>query len=133
MVLNKKLKKPYIYDKILILRLKMKTLNIENGYPSQKQARLILESYIKNSDKSNKIFKIIHGYGSSGVGGNIKKMVHSYLKRLKNEGIIKDYLPAEAIKDLMGFDQTIIKYKPFIKDDIAFKQGNPGITYIFNF
>jgi hypothetical protein len=111
----------------------MKTLNIEYGYPSQKQARLILESYIKNLDKSNKIFKIIHGYGSSGVGGSIKKMVHSYLKRLKNERIIKDYLPAEAIKDLMGFDQTIIKYKAYIKDDTDFKRGNPGITYIFNF
>jgi DNA-nicking Smr family endonuclease len=111
----------------------MKTLNIENGYPSQKQARATLENYINSLDKTTKITKIIHGYGSSGVGGSIKKMVHSYLKRIKNEGIIKDYLPGEATKELMGFDQTISKYKPFIKDDIAFKQGNPGITYIFNF
>jgi hypothetical protein len=111
----------------------MKTLNIEHGYSSQKEARLTLDNYIKKLDKTTKIIKIIHGYGSSGAGGSIKKMVNSYLKRLKNEGIIKDYLPAEAIKDLMGFDQTIIKYKVYIKDDSDFKRGNPGITYIFNF
>jgi hypothetical protein len=111
----------------------MKTLNIEYGYPSQKEARLSLDNYIKNLDKTTKIIKIIHGYGSTGVGGSIKKMVHSYLKRIKNEGIIKDYLPGEATKELMGFDQTIVKYKLYIKGDSDFKRGNPGITYIFNF
>jgi hypothetical protein len=109
----------------------MKTFNIEHGFPSQKEARLQLDNYINNLDKSNKIIKVIHGYGSSGVGGSIKKMVHSYLKRIKSEGIIKDYLPGEAIKELMGFDQTIVKYKTYIKDDKDFKTGNPGITYIF--
>lgn len=110
----------------------MKTLNIELGFPSQKEARLKLDNYIKKLDNSNKIIKVIHGYGSTGVGGSIKKMVHSYLKRIKSEGIIKDFLPGEAVKELMGFDQTITKYRAYIKDDHDFKIGNPGITYIFN-
>jgi hypothetical protein len=60
-------------------------------------------------------------------------MVNSYLKRLKNEGIIKDFLPGEAIHSLLGFDRTIKTYKQYIKDDKDFKISNPGITYIFNF
>lgn len=39
--------------------------------------------------------KVIHGYGSHGVGGAIKKEVHARLNRMKKDKIIRDYIPCE--------------------------------------
>ena len=38
------------------------------------------------------VLKVIHGYGSHGVGGAIKKDIHSRLKQLKSHKKIKDYM-----------------------------------------
>lgn len=43
-----------------------------------------------------KVLKVIHGYGSHGVGGAIKKEIHSRLKTLKRQGIIQDFIPCET-------------------------------------
>lgn len=40
--------------------------------------------------------KVIHGYGSHGVGGAIKKEIHSRLKTLKRQGVIRDFIPCET-------------------------------------
>lgn len=39
--------------------------------------------------------KVIHGYGSHGVGGAIKKEIHNRLKQMKSQNKIKDYIPCE--------------------------------------
>ena len=39
--------------------------------------------------------KVIHGYGSHGVGGAIKKEIHARLKRMKKDRVIKDFIPCE--------------------------------------
>ena len=39
--------------------------------------------------------KVIHGYGSHGVGGEIKKEIHKRLKQLKSQKKIVDYIPGE--------------------------------------
>lgn len=42
------------------------------------------------------VLKVIHGYGSHGVGGDIKKEIHKRLKLLKSRKIIRDYIPCET-------------------------------------
>ncbi len=42
-----------------------------------------------------KVLKVIHGYGSRGVGGAIKKEIHLRLKQLKAQRKIVDYIPCE--------------------------------------
>lgn len=39
--------------------------------------------------------KVIHGYGSHGVGGEIKKEIHKRLKQMKSQRLIEDYIPCE--------------------------------------
>ncbi|MGD9910593.1 MAG: hypothetical protein AB7U79_08350 [Candidatus Izemoplasmatales bacterium] len=108
----------------------MKEFDIHHSMPSVEMALSNLEVYIRIS-KSEKVIKIIHGYGSSGKGGKIKKAFREECIELKNKKVIKDYLPGEASYLPMGFDEIIRKYKTLIERDHDFKISNEGITYLF--
>ena len=89
-----------------------------------------LSNYIKMCTGKEKIIKIVHGYGSSGVGGAIKKMVHTSLSNKVKTGEIKAYIPGEAFDKMMGFDEIIQTYSHLLKVDSDYKKGNDGITYV---
>lgn len=108
----------------------MKEFDIHHGMPSIEMALSNLEVFIRIS-KSEKVIKIIHGYGSSGKGGKIKTAFREECEKLKSKRIIKDYLPGEASYLPMGFDEIIRRYKTLIQNDRDFKISNEGITYLF--
>ena len=82
-------------------------------------------------NKSEKVIKIIHGYGSSGIGGTIRDMVRKSLRNHLKKENIKAYIPGEATCTLAGFDEAIATYKYLIASDADFKKCNDGITYVF--
>ncbi|MCU0104864.1 hypothetical protein N7603_04255 [Acholeplasma vituli] len=108
----------------------MITIDIKSDKPlvSVASARLLNGIRIH---KNEKVIKIIHGYGSTGVGGKIKQMVHTTLETLKAQHQIQDYIPGEALVSFMGYADLIQKYKPLIQTDSDYRKGNDGITYIF--
>ncbi len=108
----------------------MNTVDVKTGMPTVEVAKTLLLNGIKRH-KSEKVIKIIHGYGSSGVGGKIKHMVHEILENLKESNQIRDFIPGEALVSFMGYADLIQKYKPLILNDSDFKRGNDGITYVF--
>lgn len=108
----------------------MKVFNIERDYPTVADAGKNLAQIIRETQNSEKIIKIIHGYGSSGTGGKIKIQVHKSLRKRLMLGEIKAYIPGEAFTGLYGFDETIHTYKDLLKNDSDYKKGNDGITYI---
>lgn len=108
----------------------MKIINLESGYPTVNEAKIKLLNILEKTNKKGEIYKLIHGFGSSGSGGKIKLMVVSNLKRLKNEGKITDFIPGEAIKFNLGYDLIIQKYKKVLTQDQDFKRANEGITYV---
>ena len=73
-----------------------KTVNLEEGMPSVETARRRLSQELA-SGRANRLsyLKIIHGYGSSGRGGAIKRETHRFLAEKKRAGAIRDYLPGE--------------------------------------
>jgi cobalamin biosynthesis protein CbiD len=108
----------------------MKTYDIKSDMPDVLEASKRLVQIIKEAKKTEKVIKIIHGYGSSGVGGKIKSAVHKSLRNRLNSKEIKAYIPGEAFSLMMGFDEVIHKYSNLLKNDSDFKKGNDGITYI---
>ncbi len=108
----------------------MITIDIKSDKPTVQVANLRLLNSIKQY-KFEKVIKIIHGYGSSGVGGKIKQMVHTTLEMLQLQNQIRDFIPGEALVSFMGYADLIQKYKPLIQNDSDFKKGNDGITYVF--
>ena len=47
--------------------------------------------------------KLIHGYGSHGVGGRIRVEVRAYLERQRSRGLVRDVIPGERFSI---FDET---------------------------
>ncbi len=109
---------------------KIKYFNIKADMPDRVEASRRLMEILRTSKGKEKVIKIIHGYGSSGVGGIIKQTVHKLLRSELNSKKIRAYIPGEAIYSLMGFDDVIHRFDHLIKHDSDYKKGNDGITYI---
>jgi len=108
----------------------MKSFDIKSDMPTALEASKRLANYIRIYTGNEKVIKIVHGYGSTGVGGAIKQMVHTSLKTKVLNKEIKAYIPGEAFSKMMGFDEVIQTYSNLIKSDSDYKKGNDGITYI---
>ena len=108
----------------------MKEFDLKSDMPSAAIAELRLKNYIKMMKPTEKIIKIIHGYGSHGVGGKIRTSVRDVLDEMKELHQIKAYIPGEATSTLMGFDEAIRTYKQLLQGDADFHKGNDGITYV---
>jgi hypothetical protein len=98
--------------------------------PTVSEAKTKLINIINNSANKEKVIKIVHGYGSSGVGGKIKEMTHQYLKHLMTLKRIQAFIPGEAFGIPIGYDDVINKFKSLIQNDEDFKKVNDGISYI---
>ncbi|MBU1145727.1 MAG: Smr/MutS family protein [Firmicutes bacterium] len=107
----------------------MKTFDIKSMMPTTLVAETNLLRILREN-KSEKMIKIIHGYGSTGVGGTIKNMVHRTLKKKQNSNEIKAFIPGEATVSLIGYDEIIRMYRSILIKDSDFKKGNDGITYV---
>ncbi|MBE0700901.1 MAG: hypothetical protein IH571_04365 [Acholeplasmataceae bacterium] len=108
----------------------MKTYNIKDDLPDKLEAGRRLAEIIRENKGKEKVIKIIHGYGSSGVGGSIKQLVHKSLRNKKKSNEIKAFIPGEAFRQMMGFDEVITTYAHLIKGDGDYQKMNDGITYV---
>jgi hypothetical protein len=108
----------------------MKEINIKYDLPDQLEAGRRLSQIIRENQGREKVIKIIHGYGSTGVGGSIKALVHKSLRNRLKKNEIKGFIPGEAFGSLMGFDEIIKTYQHLISNDHDYRKSNDGITYI---
>jgi len=109
----------------------MKIYDIKSDMPNVSDAGKRLASTIKDAlVNKEKVIKILHGYGSHGVGGSIKIAVRKSLSKKMKTNEIKAYIPGEAFASLMGFDEVIREYKDLIKNDSDYNKMNDGITYV---
>jgi len=111
--------------------MKYKVINIEAGMPTVEvgQKRLYLE-LITAKRQGIKVLKIIHGYGSTGVGGRLKKGILEYLAAKKKEGIIKDFVPGEDWNIFNQSARNIIEQCNEARKDRDIGNCNLGITVI---
>ena len=93
------------------------------------QKRLYLEIVTSKKQGIN-VLKVIHGYGSSGVGGKLKKGILSYLALKQKDGFVKAFVPGE---DWSIFDQTareLLEKCHDLRKDHDLGNCNPGITMV---
>ena len=110
----------------------MKIINIKSEHPPVDVAIThVLDEINKMQFSGQKLLKIIHGYGSSGKGGIIKKELKKELQNLKIHRKIRDYIIGEQLTTLTIESK---KFDPIITDelmsDFDFMNINPGITII---
>lgn len=109
----------------------MKTINIEYGHPTCDEAMVYLKSALLTERKlGTKNVKIVHGYGSNGVGGKIKNAVYSDMRRYVSNGTIRMFCVGERFDSNHEEGIRISTRYPNVKSDSDWNRGNSGITIV---
>src|ERR1035437_657586 len=74
----------------------MEEIHIEYGMPNVDVAMPLLTERLRSLKKSGvKAVKIIHGYGSTGKGGRLRKATIKLLEESKTNGLIREFVVGE--------------------------------------
>lgn len=110
---------------------KLQTANLEDGMPSVPQALARLSAELQSARAhSTKVLKIIHGYGSTGVGGDLRIAIQSALRQMAGRGEIRACIFGESWRSSNEEAWELVKHYPALKDDRDFGRNNKGITLV---
>lgn len=109
----------------------MKIVNLEEGMPTVERARLLLERELRTArEQGYKAIKIIHGYGSSGVGGALRAGLQATLRRAAHDGDIVAVIYGENWRVSDEGAWELLKRFPEWKADSDLGRGNKGISIV---
>ena len=109
----------------------MTTLNLEVGHPTVEETRQLLRTELeKCRNKKVVVLKVIHGYGSSGVGGALRQGIRKSLVSRKKEGIIRAVLFGENWNIFDATARLVLEQCPALGRDKDLGRSNPGISLV---
>lgn len=109
----------------------LRSINIKEDLPTVEVALQRVESELSQVRKSGYAgMKLIHGYGSQGSGGEIKKAVHQLLHRLYLNEEIQTWVPGEEFSGAYTDTLPVIKAFPFLQKDKDYRNNNRGISIL---
>jgi DNA-nicking Smr family endonuclease len=109
----------------------IKTVILKEGMPSVEQARARLAGEINAAQQGGvKVLKIVHGYGSTGVGGDLRFALQATLRQMITRKEIRDCIYGENWRT--GDERTwnLLKQMPELKSDTDLGKGNKGMTVV---
>ena len=110
---------------------KFRSENIKSDNPTVEIALSRLKRLLHGAKADGvRILKIVHGYGSSGKGGEIRYSVRDYLESLKYSALIKYYVPGEEFGGAYDLGKNAVRELPDLKKDSDWGKHNKGITII---
>jgi hypothetical protein len=110
----------------------IKTVILKEGMPSVEQARARLRGEIQTAQQSGvKVLKLVHGYGSSGVGGDLRIALQATLRQMVTAREIRECIYGENWRKSNECTWTLLKQMPELKGDSDLGKGNKGITIVF--
>jgi len=111
--------------------LNLTIVNLEAGMPTVENARIKLDQALRTAKaRRTAALKIIHGYGSTGKGGAIKRDVQQFLAQKKRAGQIKGYVAGENFSPFSAQARELIDRCPQLTRDSDYSRGNDGITIV---
>ena len=106
-------------------------INLEQGMPTVEAARVKLDQALRTAKAQRMTtLKIIHGYGSSGKGGAIKRDVQSVLAGKLRSGSIRGYVPGERFSPFDPVARALLDRCPALSRDSDYSRGNDGVTIV---
>jgi len=115
----------------VIMATKIGVITLKAGMPTVEEARTRLKSEIDRAKKSGMVaLKIIHGYGSSGVGGSLKHAVRRSLRKRVKEGRIRSFVGGEEWDIFEEHTREILEECPELGKDRDLRGYNEGITVV---
>ena len=107
-------------------------INLKQDQPLVEEALERLNQHLRDASALGiKAIVLIHGYGSRGEGGNIKKAIHQALESNYYADRVHEYHFGETVPYGSPAYQALIKKRPGLKAHLQrFKSGNAGITVL---
>ncbi|MDD2236207.1 MAG: Smr/MutS family protein [Kiritimatiellae bacterium] len=107
------------------------TVNLEEGLPSVEQALSRLDTALLRARGSGgHLLRLIHGYGSSGVGGRLREAIRIQLNYLRRSGRIRLVVPGEEYGPRSAETRRLMKRYPALARSERTDGKNPGITFV---
>jgi hypothetical protein len=109
----------------------IKTVNLKSDMPPVNEAlqRLARELALARQEKTT-LLKLIHGYGSTGAGGEIRIVVQRRLQELVQGGEIRGCIFGEDWSKSDERTWKLLQSDPKLKSDSDLGRRNLGITIV---
>ena len=109
----------------------IRTVNLESGMPLVREALAQLDRELALARQQRCVLvKFIHGYGSSGAGGDIRIAIQKRLRELQDQGTIRVCIFGEDWSASDAQTWTLLKSQPTLKADSDLGKRNLGITIV---
>ncbi len=109
----------------------LKIVNLELNRPTVPTALSLLEDALRIARSEGFAgVKLIHGYGSSGVGGDIRIAVQKTLAQKLAAKQIQAFIPGEDWRISNEDSWQLLKRFPALKQDSDLGKANRGITIV---
>lgn len=107
------------------------TVNLKSDRPTVKEALSRLERELTLArQQGQSILKLIHGYGSTGAGGDIRVAVQLRLRELTEAGAIRGCIFGEEWSKTSEEVWKLLQVRPELKSDADLGRRNAGITIV---
>ncbi len=111
-----------------------KTVNLEQGRPTVDTALLRLQREIETAKMEKvRLLTVIHGYGSTGKGGAIRRECRKTLEYLCQKGVIVSFIPGEEFHRRHGRTKQLVSRFPVLATHSHLGKQNKGITVVVLF
>jgi len=111
--------------------LSIKTVNLKSDMPLVRESlqRLDRELALARQEKT-KLLKLVHGYGSTGAGGDIRIAVQKRLLEMTQDGQIRACIFGENWSKSDDAAWKLLQSHPELKSDSDLGRRNRGITIV---
>jgi hypothetical protein len=109
----------------------IRTVIVKEGMPSVERARARLQTELRSARQCGvKVLKLVHGYGSSGIGGDLRISLQSTLRQMVQQHEIGDCIYGENWRTSDERTWNLLKRMPELKSDSDLGKGNKGMTIV---
>ncbi len=110
---------------------KIRVYSVKAGLPTVQEARQRLNAEIDKARQSGvMVLKVIHGYGSSGVGGALRDAIRRSLQKRRKEGRIRAFVIGEKWSVFEEAARQMLEACPELSKDPDLDRYNEGITLV---
>lgn len=109
----------------------IKTVNLKHDRPTVSQALSRLDQEIMRARKEGTTaLKVVHGYGSSGAGGDIRIAVQARLRKMAEDGRIRNCIFGEDWSKSDEATWRLLQGRTELMQDRDLGRANRGITVV---
>ena len=110
---------------------KVVTINLKDGLPSTEQALERMERELAAAASDGvKVVRVVHGYGSSGKGGQIRQAVLRRLQQQEHSFGVRKYIPGDEYSEDTNAGREALAAHPALRSSLKSDRLNPGMTLV---